>query len=139
MPKSVDDRDNPEWTASELARARRGIEHLPGPVRRAIEHTRRGRGPQKAPTKHQVTLRLNPEVVAAYRSEGRGWQSRINRDLATLVANRVGRSHEEGIVGPRVQVRAGRLLQGGSTHENATTVMQRKTIRHTAKRAAKKR
>ena len=39
---------------------------------------RRGhRGPQKAPTKQKVTLRLTQEVVAHFRETGRGWQSRL--------------------------------------------------------------
>jgi uncharacterized protein (DUF4415 family) len=42
------------------------------------------RGPQKAPTKEQVTLRLNREVVESYRAGGPGWQTRINDDLVKL-------------------------------------------------------
>lgn len=39
------------------------------------------RGPQRAPTKQQVTLRLDREVVAKFRATGRGWQARINEAL----------------------------------------------------------
>lgn len=42
---------------------------------------RRTRGPQKAPTKRLVSLRLSPDVLDAYRGTGRGWQARINTDL----------------------------------------------------------
>jgi len=43
---------------------------------------RRGeRGPQKAPTKQQVTLRLDREVVERFRATGPGWQRRINDAL----------------------------------------------------------
>ncbi len=36
------------------------------------------RGPQKAPTKQQVTLRLDRDVIERFRSTGAGWQGRIN-------------------------------------------------------------
>ena len=42
---------------------------------------RRGRGPQKAPRKVVTTLRLDPDIVEAFRHAGRGWQSRINAAL----------------------------------------------------------
>jgi uncharacterized protein (DUF4415 family) len=52
---------------------------------------RRTRGPQKAPTKRLVSLRLSPSVLAAYRKTGRGWQARINQDLERA-AKRLRRS-----------------------------------------------
>jgi uncharacterized protein (DUF4415 family) len=43
---------------------------------------RRGkRGPQKAPTKKLVSLRLSPEVVEHFKSTGPGWQTRIDSTL----------------------------------------------------------
>jgi uncharacterized protein (DUF4415 family) len=39
------------------------------------------RGPQKAPTKQQVTLRLDRDVVERFRATGEGWQRRINEAL----------------------------------------------------------
>ena len=39
------------------------------------------RGPQKTPTKERVTIRLSPEVLAKFRSTGRGWQTRIDEAL----------------------------------------------------------
>ncbi len=42
---------------------------------------RRRRGPQKAPTKQQVTMRLDSDVVAHFRDGGPGWQSRLNAAL----------------------------------------------------------
>ena len=44
------------------------------------------RGPQKAPTKKQVTLRLDGEVLAHFRNGGRGWQTRLNDTLKRLVS-----------------------------------------------------
>ena len=39
------------------------------------------RGPQASPTKQQVTLRLDPDVLAKFRATGPGWQARINAAL----------------------------------------------------------
>lgn len=44
------------------------------------------RGPQKAPTKKLVSLRLSPEVLDHYRSTGPGWQTRIDQALKRVVA-----------------------------------------------------
>jgi uncharacterized protein (DUF4415 family) len=41
----------------------------------------RRRGPQKAPTKQQVTMRLSPDVLDKFRATGNGWQSRIDDAL----------------------------------------------------------
>ena len=43
------------------------------------------RGPQKAPTKQQVTLRLDRDLLAHFRRRGRGWQTRLNDTLKRLV------------------------------------------------------
>jgi uncharacterized protein (DUF4415 family) len=45
------------------------------------ERRERMRGPQVAPTKQQVTLRLDRDVLAKFRETGRGWQARINDAL----------------------------------------------------------
>lgn len=39
------------------------------------------RGPQKAPTKVAIYLRLPPEVVDYFKSEGAGWQTKIGHAL----------------------------------------------------------
>jgi uncharacterized protein (DUF4415 family) len=49
------------------------------------EVVRRGRGPQKAPTKQRITIRLSPEVVEHFRASGPGWQNRVDEALAKLV------------------------------------------------------
>jgi len=47
---------------------------------------RRGkRGPQKAPTKKLVSLRLAPEVIEHFKADGPGWQTRIKRTLLEAV------------------------------------------------------
>jgi uncharacterized protein (DUF4415 family) len=55
------------------------LDHFPDLV--ALVRGRGQRGPQKAPTKKQVTLRLDNDVVDRFRATGAGWQSRINEAL----------------------------------------------------------
>jgi uncharacterized protein (DUF4415 family) len=56
------DPDNPEALADRRERLRR-------------------RGAQAAPTKKQVTLRLDRDVIDKFRATGPGWQARINDAL----------------------------------------------------------
>lgn len=72
------DPENPEWTEEDFARARPGHE-LPSEILRAFPRT--PRGPQRAPTKQLVSIRLSAEVLAAFRATGRGWQGRIDAAL----------------------------------------------------------
>lgn len=44
------------------------------------------RGPQKAPTKVRVSLRLSREVVDYFRATGDGWQTRMDSELMEMVA-----------------------------------------------------
>ena len=74
------DDDNPEWTQEEIRNARPALQlfaELFGAP--AAETLKRGRGrPVKADKKINQTLRLDPDVLAAYRHQGSGWQARIN-------------------------------------------------------------
>ena len=45
---------------------------------------RRGRPPAKV-TKVSTTIRLDPDVIAAFKAQGAGWQSRINAALRKAV------------------------------------------------------
>ena len=77
------DDENPEWTREDFAKARPALEVLAevfGPT--AAESIRRGRGrPAKVDKKVNQTLRLDADVLDAYRQQGRGWQTRINQVL----------------------------------------------------------
>ena len=73
------DSDNPEWTAADFKRARPAAEVFPEIV--AAWRKRRGRGPQKAPTKKLVSLRLDRDVLERFRQTGPGWQGRVNKAL----------------------------------------------------------
>jgi len=48
---------------------------------------RRMRGPGKKPAKVQTAIRFDPEVLAALKSTGRGWQTRVNDVMKEWVAN----------------------------------------------------
>ena len=60
-----------------------------GGVTATIQALRRTRGKNKKPTKEQVAIRIDPEVLAAFRAEGPGWQTRMNDALKEwLMENR---------------------------------------------------
>lgn len=75
--------DIPEATDEDFARAR-PLSDFPE-LREALERARGQRGPQQAPVKDRVGLRLDHAVVEYFRSTGPGWQSRINDILAAHV------------------------------------------------------
>jgi uncharacterized protein (DUF4415 family) len=72
--------DNPELTEEDFAKAKPFAEALPD----LAASIRRGRGPNKAPTKQLVSLRLSGKVIEAYKAKGPGWQSRIDQDLRRI-------------------------------------------------------
>ena len=63
------DPDNPPWSEKMLG----------PPV------LRRGRGPQKTPTKVLTTVRLDADVIAYFKAQGHGYQTRINDELRKVV------------------------------------------------------
>lgn len=74
----VDPDDAPEWTEAMFADAEIAIGDRiirPGKWRTA------GRPPLGEATKQQVTLRLDPDVIAKFREGGPGWQGRMNAAL----------------------------------------------------------
>ena len=72
----------PELTKTMLDRAE---------IRHGGKTIRRGRPPLENP-KEAVKLRLDHDVLVAYRKTGRGWQTRINADL-----RKAARKREPGI------------------------------------------
>jgi uncharacterized protein (DUF4415 family) len=78
-PASKPDHDTPKWTKADFAKAIR-VWQIPELAH--LSNRKRGeRGPQKRPTKQQVTLRLDRDVVERFRATGQGWQRRINDAL----------------------------------------------------------
>ena len=75
------DPDNPPWSEAMLG----------PPV------LKRGRGPQKAPTKVLTTVRLDADVLAFFKAQGSGYQTRINDELRKAVEKGLtSRSTERG-------------------------------------------
>jgi uncharacterized protein (DUF4415 family) len=74
----AEDPDNPEWTEEDFAQARPFAEVFP----ELAESIRRARGrPAVEQPKRQISLRLDPEVIDAFKATGKGWQGRINAAL----------------------------------------------------------
>lgn len=87
-PVAFDD-DNPEWLDQHFLAARPAAEVLAPDVLAAFGKGKRGRpmGSTKADAKKQVTLRLDPDVLAGWRETGPGWQVRINDALRKALSN----------------------------------------------------
>jgi uncharacterized protein (DUF4415 family) len=84
MSDWVDPDDAPILTAQIAARAE--IKEGGKVVRRATGTiTRMGRPPLGNAAKKQVTLRIDSEVLEAFRAGGAGWQSRMNDVLRKAV------------------------------------------------------
>ena len=82
-----------ELTAADMRKFRPASEVLSPELYDIL--TKRGtgqRGPQLAPVKQQVTLRLDRDVLETFRATGAGWQGRINAALRKAVAKTGRRS-----------------------------------------------
>ena len=66
-----------ELTAEDMAKFRPTTEVLPLSLRKKLGV----RGPQKAPIKERITIRLSREVVEQFRESGEGWQTRVDAAL----------------------------------------------------------
>jgi len=73
------DEDNPEWTAKDFAEAKPARD-LPAHILAAFPKTKT-RGPNLAPKKVPVSIRLSPDVLDYFKSAGPGWQGRIEEAL----------------------------------------------------------
>lgn len=81
MPKSKPLTDSKgevrELSAKDMARFRPARNVLPPPLLAKLGV----RGPQRAPTKARITIRLSQEVVQPFRATGDGWQTRVDAAL----------------------------------------------------------
>ena len=77
--KNSIDPDNPIWTKRDFERAM----HFPKgtTLEEAVVAFRNARGPQKAPKKVAVSIRLQPDIIAHFKKGGAGWQGRIEAVL----------------------------------------------------------
>lgn len=81
-PLTDDSGEVRELTREDIRSMRSAAEVLPPELAAILPKRKPGqRGPQHAPVKVQVSLRLDADVVALYKATGRGWQTRINEDL----------------------------------------------------------
>ncbi len=67
-----------ELTKEDLKQFKKADQVLPESLSDILP--KRGR-PVSAETKKAVSLRLSPEILSAFKSTGRGWQTRINNAL----------------------------------------------------------
>jgi len=73
------DEENPEWTEEDFRRARPFSDVLP----ELAAALKRARGRPKLPKpKLPVSLRIDQDVLNAYKATGKGWQQRMNEALA---------------------------------------------------------
>lgn len=75
--------DHEPVSEEELSRAVRGSEFFAAHGRKSPNPVGR---PKAAITKEQLTVRLDPDIVAALKATGKGWQTRMN----TLLRERLG-------------------------------------------------
>ena len=75
------DTDTGETDARWFATALTSEEAVP----HILERYRRTRGRQKAPTKQQIHIRLDADIVEHFRNGGPGWQTRLNDTLRRAV------------------------------------------------------
>lgn len=73
--------DSPEFTRADFAKAKPFSEAFPG----LSASIRKGRGPNKSPTKELVSIRLSRNVIEHFKKDGDGWQTRIDETLQKAV------------------------------------------------------
>lgn len=78
-PEMIDE-ENPEWTREDFKRAI-PFAALSAEEQAKLRSMKEHRGPQKAPTKELISIRLSRDVVAKLRASGRGWQARVDQRL----------------------------------------------------------
>ena len=71
--------DSPDLTDDELARMRPGTEGMSPAM--AAAFTKRGGRPKSEAKRVPISLRVDPEVLAAFKATGAGWQTRMNEAL----------------------------------------------------------
>ena len=88
MPKSkplIDSKGEVrELTAADMKRFRPARQVLPDTLLAKLKV----RGPQKAPVKERITIRLSPEVVQQFRKTGDGWQARVDAAVKDWLGSR---------------------------------------------------
>ncbi len=79
-PPVVIDDENPEWTAEDFAKAKRG-DDIPAHIREAFAGAKAKRGRPAGSIRSEkqlVSVRLDRDALERLKAQGPGWQSRIN-------------------------------------------------------------
>jgi uncharacterized protein (DUF4415 family) len=76
-PKAKRDHDSAEFPA------------IPAKLLARMKPSKRGRPPEGSAPKQAIALRIDSEVLAAFKAQGPGWQSRMQETLKRA-ANRLG-------------------------------------------------
>jgi uncharacterized protein (DUF4415 family) len=63
------------------ARFLRPAPEMKAKVLEIVKRYRGQRGPQKAPTKDLISIRIDPDVLEFFKKSGPGWQSKLNGTL----------------------------------------------------------
>ena len=79
--KDWDDVDSPALTEADFKRMKPATEVMPPATYKALVRRRGQRGKQKAATKVLTPLRIDADVLASYKAQGKGWQTRMNEAL----------------------------------------------------------
>jgi len=78
--------DSPPLTDEEISQMRPAREVMPDAFFAAMKEAKRERGrPKLAAPKLAVTLRLDPDILQAYKAKGRDWRSRMGADLRKAI------------------------------------------------------
>lgn len=81
------DPDNPELTKEWFAEAKPASEMFPPEIYAALVAMKRPRGRPKADeTKVFTAIRLDADLLEAFKSTGKGWQTRVNAALRQFIA-----------------------------------------------------
>jgi uncharacterized protein (DUF4415 family) len=84
--KRIIDPDNPPITAAQFKLFRPSRDVVPHIVESYLRS--RGRPTEGETAKVQVTLRLDPSVIAHFKATGDGWQTRINEALVKAISGK---------------------------------------------------
>lgn len=85
------DKDSPELTERWFAKAKPASKMLPGLVGKdnaaELLKPKRGRPPLASPKEH-VNIRLDADILQAFKRKGPGWQTRMNSALREWLRSR---------------------------------------------------
>jgi uncharacterized protein (DUF4415 family) len=85
------DPDNPAWSAADFQAAQPAATFFDGATLTQLVTLKRPRGrPPVEQAKILIPLRLDADVVAAFRHTGKGWQTRMNAVLRSHILEQSG-------------------------------------------------